>query len=227
MMKINKFSEKINSLSLYYKINVLVIGMIMLSGLVIGISMLQATSHLLEIQLDKRGIDIGNSIASLSSNDILLEDFFAISDRLNKTKNNNAEVRYILITDSSGRIVASTFGNSLPQGLVSVRLPVNEEPVVQDGNELWIKRFSSNEGAIREILFPIEEGNIGFVRIGLSEKIMQGLLAEKVKEILLTVLFVSLLAAIGATRLSYLLVQPVRVLLAAARQIQQGITMCA
>ncbi|MGL5270931.1 MAG: ATP-binding protein [Selenomonadaceae bacterium] len=222
MMKINKFSEKMNSLSLYYKINVLVIGMIMLSGLVIGISMLQATSHLLEIQLDKRGIDIGNSIASLSSNDILLEDFFAISDRLNKTKNNNAEVRYILITDSSGRILASTFGNSLPQGLVSVRLPVNEEPVVQDGNELWIKRFSSNEGAIREILFPIEEGNIGFVRIGLSEKIMQGLLAEKVKEILLTVLFVSLLAAIGATRLSYLLVQPVRILLAAARQIQQG-----
>lgn len=51
---------------------------------------------------------------------------------------------------------------------------------------------------------------------------MQGLLAEKVKEILLTVLFVSLLAAIGATRLSYLLVQPVRILLAAARQIQQG-----
>ena len=83
-------------------------------------------------------------------------------------------------------------------------------------------RLQSSEGEIREILFPIEEGNIGFVRIGLSEKIMQGLLAQNIKEIILTVLFVSLLAAIGATRLSYLIVKPLRVLLESAHRIQQG-----
>ncbi|WP_019553626.1 sensor histidine kinase [Propionispira raffinosivorans] len=221
-IKSAKFREKINSFSLYYKINILVIGMIVLSGIVISIIMLNATSHLLGTQLDKRGIDIGNSIAALSSNDILIENYFDISDRLNKTKNNNAEVRYILITDSSGRILASTLGNSLPKGLANVRLPVAEELSVQYGNELWIKNLHSNEGEIREILFPIEEGNIGFVRIGLSEKIMQGLLAENIKEIILTVLFVSFLAAIGATRLSYLIVKPLRVLLESSHRIQQG-----
>ena len=217
-----KLREKINNFSLYYKINILVIGMIVLSGIVIGIIMLNSTSQLLATQLDKRGIDIGNSIAALSSNDILLEDYFDISDRLNKTKNNNPEVRYILITDSAGRILASTFGNNLPKGLASVRLPATEDLSVQDGNESWIKSLHSNEGQIREILFPIEEGNIGYVRIGLSEKIMQGLLAENIEKIILTVLFVSLLAAIGATRLSYLIVKPLRVLLESSHRIQQG-----
>ena len=217
-----KLRERINNFSLYYKINILVIGMIVLSGIVIGIVMLNSTSQLLATQLDKRGIDIGNSIASLSSNDILLEDYFDISDRLNKTKNNNPEVRYILITDSAGRILASTFGNSLPKGLASVRLPTTEDLSIQDGNETWIKSLSSNEGQIREILFPIEEGNIGYVRIGLSEKTMQRLLAENIEKIILTVLFVSLLSAIGATRLSYLIVKPLRVLSESSHRIQEG-----
>ena len=221
-IKLVKLRENINKFSLYYKINILVIGMIVLSGIVIAIIMLSSTSQLLVTQLDKRGVDIGNSIAALSSNDILLEDYFDISDRLNKTKNNNPEVRYILITDSAGKILASTFGNNLPKGLASVRLPAAEDMSVQDGNESWIKNLPSNEGQIREILFPIEEGNIGYVRIGLSEKIMQRLLAENIKKIVLTVLFVSLLAAIGATCLSYLIVKPLRVLSESSHRIQQG-----
>jgi len=220
IMKImfKKMAIKLGNISLYYKINIFVIGMILVSGLVGGGIVLQTTSQLLETQLDKRGIEIANSIASLSGNDVLLEDYFSISDRLSKTKNNNKEVRYILVTDATGHILVSTFHNALPEGLSSIRLPIHESTDSQP----WIKFFDSNEGVVREILFPIEDGTIGFIRIGMSENITRNLLEEKMQEIFLTALIVCALAAIGATRLSYLLVQPVRVLLEATGQIQKG-----
>jgi signal transduction histidine kinase len=210
-----KLRRKITHLSLYYKINILVVGMILACGLLIGGIMLQTTAQLFENQLDKRGIEIANSIASLSSNDILLDDHFSISERLNKTKSNNEEVRYILVTDSTGHILANTFTNSLPKGLPPIRLPANPAAPLVSG-------FNSNEGFIREVLFPIENGSIGFVRIGMSENISQLLLKEKLTEIIFTILIVCVLAALGATRLSYMLVQPIRFLSEAAYQIQQG-----
>lgn len=215
---LKKIVIKLGNISLYYKINILVIGMILVSGLLIGVIMLRTTSQLLENQLDKRGIEIANSLASLSGNDILLEDYFSISDRLNKTKNNNEEVRYILVTDSTGRILVTTFPNGLPEGLGDIWKPVDTK------NDLTyeIKQFDSNEGIIREIFFPVENGTIGFIRIGMSENTTQNLLKEKFQEILFTVLLVCALAAIGANRLSYLLVQPVRTLLEAAWEIQKG-----
>lgn len=211
-----KLAAKLGNMSFYYKINILVSGMILVSGLLIGIIMLRTTSQLLENQLDKRGSEIANSLASLSANDILLEDYFSLSDRLDKTKSNNEEVRYIMITDSTGHILVSTFNKVLPVGIERLRLPEDEAA------RPWIKSFDSNEGVIREILFPIEKGTIGYIRIGMSENITQSLLAEKVRDIILAVLSICTLAAVCTTWLSYLLVQPIRILVDAVGRIQQG-----
>jgi|GEM_PF-194097 len=216
-MMFKRLAAKLGNMSFYYKINILVIGMILVSGLLIGIIMLRTTSQLLENQLDKRGMEIANSLASLSANDILLEDYFSISDRLDKTKSNNEEVRYILITDSTGHILVSTFNKVLPVGIERVRLPANEATA-----KPWIKSFDSNEGVIRETLFPVEKGTIGYIRIGMSENITKSLLAEKVRDIILAVLSICTLAAVCTTWLSYLLVQPIRILVDAVGRIQKG-----
>ena len=215
---LEKLAFRFVNASFYYKINFLVIAMILLSGSLIGFIMLRTTSELLESQLEKRGVEIANSLASLSVNDILLEDDLSLSDRLNKTKNNNEEVRYILLTDTTGHVIVSTFQHRLPEGLDRIRLP--EETT--DGDASWIKRFSSNEGMVREILFPIEKGSVGYLRIGLSENTMRSLLAEKIRDIVLAILSICTLAAVGTTWLSYLLVKPIRLLVDAVVRIQNG-----
>ena len=86
---LEKLAFRFVNASFYYKISFLVIAMILLSGSLIGFIMLRTTSELLESQLEMRGVEIANSLASLSVNDILLEDDLSLSDRLNKTKNNN------------------------------------------------------------------------------------------------------------------------------------------
>lgn len=222
----NKLWQRLQRLSLYYKVNGLIIGMLLLCSLIIGFIMIQSTSRLLDSQMERRGTEIASYIAALSSNDILIEDHFSISDRLNKTKTNNEEVRYILVTDSAGRILAHTFNGPLPQGLPPVLLPppppLDTTLYADIPPSHQISRFSSNEGPIREISVPIEGGDIGFVRVGMSEKTTQILLGQKFNEIILTTLLICFLAGIGATHMAFVLVQPVHNLSLAARQIQDG-----
>ncbi|GMB00187.1 ATP-binding protein [Pelosinus sp. IPA-1] len=203
--------------SIYYKINGIIISMLLLLSIIIGIIVFDTTTKLLDRQIEKRGAEMATYVAALSSNDILLDDNYALFDRINKTKNNTEDVRYIIITDSAGRILAHTFAGNLPKGLpVELVYKAKEE----DGYQTI--KFNSNEGPIREIIVPIENGAIGFVRVGMSEKSTQELLNTKLHEFFLTTLLVCLLAAVGSTYLAYLIIHPMRSLTKAAQQIQQG-----
>jgi len=207
----------LRQLSIYYKINGIIISMLLLLSIIIGVIMIETTTKLLDQQIEKRGAEMATYIAALSSNDILLDDNYALYDRINKTKNNTEDVRYILITDSAGRILAHTFAGNLPSGL-----PITLSTPIKDEDGYQIMKFNSNEGSIRELIVPIENGAIGYVRVGMSEKSTQQLLRLKLQEFFITTLLVCLLAAIGSTYLAYLIIHPMRSLTKAAQQIQQG-----
>jgi len=72
------------------------------------------------------------------------------------------------------------------------------------------------------VIVPIENGAVGYVRVGMSEKSTQQLLYLKLHEFFITTLLVCLLAAMGSTYLAYLIIHPMRNLTKAAQQIQQG-----
>lgn len=207
----------LRQLSIYYKINGIIISMLLLLSIIIGIIMIDTTTKLMDQQIEKRGSEIATYIAALSSNDILLDDNYALFDRINRAKNNTEDVRYILITDSAGRILAHTFAGNLPTGL-----PITVSTQIKDEDGYQIMKFNSNEGSIRELIVPIENGAIGYVRVGMSEKSTQQLLKLKLQEFFITTLLVCLLAAVGSTYLAYLIIHPMRNLTKAAQQIQQG-----
>ena len=215
----------LRKLSIYYKINGIIVGMLLLLSLIIGIIVIQNTARLLDSQMEKRGNEVASYIAALSSNDILLDDHYALFDRINRTKNNNDDVLYILITDPAQRVLAHTFSGNLPKGL-PLPLPDSSPALETEGagsaDTYHVLRFYSNEGPVREIIFPIENGAIGFIRVGMSEKTTQQLLAHAVDEFFLTTLFICFVAAFGATHLAYVIIRPVGMLAQAAREIQRG-----
>ena len=218
----------LRQLSIYYKINGIIIGMLLLLSCIIGVIMIRTTSQLLDQQIEQRGAEVGTYIAVLSSNDILLDDQYALFDRINKTKNNTEDVRYILITDSAGRILANTFAGNLPKGLTVTPLPPPNNNFLSSYSQAdiisghQVIKFSSNEGPLREIIVPIENGAIGFVRVGMLENSTQQLLKKKLDEFFITTFLVCLLAVIGATYLAYVIINPLRSLTRAAEQIQRG-----
>ncbi|MDF2570995.1 MAG: integral rane sensor signal transduction histidine kinase, partial [Sporomusa sp.] len=110
-------------LSIYYKINGIILVMLLLISLVMGFIMTKTATRLIEDQMEKRGAELASYLGVLSSNDILLDDHYALFDRVNKTKQNTDDVRYIIINDSAGRVLAHTFDSGLPKGLpVSVTI---------------------------------------------------------------------------------------------------------
>lgn len=217
----------LRQLSIYYKINGIIIGMLLLLSLIIGIIMIKTTSQLLDQQIEQRGFEVGTYIAALSSNDILLDDHYALYDRINKTKNNREDVRYILITDSAGGIIANTFAGNLPKGLPIITPMKTTETLSFDSatkinEEYRVVKMNSNEGPLREIIVPIENGAIGFVRVGMSENNTQQLLKTKIDEFFITTFLICLLAVFGATHLAYVIIYPLRSLTSATKQIQLG-----
>ena len=221
---------KLQKISIYYKINAIIIGILLLFSIIIGVIMIGTTERLLNYQMEKRGAEVATYIASLSNNDILLDDHYALFDRLNKAKNSNDDIRYILITDSYGRVLAHTFSGLLPQGLantpksspakIAFTPPIALDNATPEGYQ--IAKYNSNEGLVREIIVPIEAGSIGFVRVGMLEKTTQKLLNKNINEFFIITLILCSLASLFATRLSSIIIRPVARLAKATKEIERG-----
>ena len=213
--------------SIYYKINIIIVSVLLLLSLTIGIIMIQTTSILLDQQIEKRGSEVAAYIAALSSNDILLDDYYMLFDRINRTKDTTDDVRYILVTNSVGRIMAHTFSGNLPEGLPlmapSIKTINQSETDSEQSNGLsyQVCRFNSNEGSIREIIVPIESG-IGFVRVGMSERSTQQLLRKKMGEFCIITLLSCILAMMASTYLAHVIIKPIGTLAQAAEEIHRG-----
>ncbi|MGQ9557909.1 MAG: HAMP domain-containing protein [Desulfurispora sp.] len=198
--------------SLYYKINGIIMGILLLFSLSSWMLIKSTVMDLLGHQLEKRGQELGRYIAALVADDVLLDNYYNIHELINKTRSRVEDLRYILITDHNGRVIAHTFGRSLPRGLSQLR----------SGGREGIIRFDSNEGFIREIMVPIENGNVGYVRVGMSEKSTRELLGRTTRRILLGIVLACSLAVLLATRLTSVIINPIYRLVKAAREIGRG-----
>lgn len=215
----------LRKLSLYYRVNGVIIGNLLLLSLIIGAVVIQTTVNLLEQQIDRRGAEIGTSLAALSSNDILLDDRYALFERINKSKSKTEDVRYILVADYAGRMLAHTFGSALPAGLPIDMPQLKHEFLknVKSGEPSYmVTKYDSNEGIIREITVPIENGAVGFLRIGMSEQSTQRLLRETMHGFFITTLLICVLAVGGATHLAHYIIKPIQTLSFAAKEIRLG-----
>jgi len=212
--------------SIYYRINGIIIGGMLLLSMTIGIVMVGTTRNLLEHQVASRGVEIATYIGAMSSNDILLDDHYTLSSRITATKNHSDDVRYIIIADFSGRLMNDTFLGHFPAGLaqdigrMSVRNPDTE--LSEGALDSRVVRYQSDEGPILEVIVPVEKGNVGYVRVGMSLRHTRNLLFTTIQRFLLITLMVCLLASAGATLLAHLIVKPIHDLAGAARQIRNG-----
>lgn len=200
----------------YYKIVGSMLFVIIVLGGFLGLIMQETLVMLMGEQLDKRGREIADHVAALSADDILVENFYALSELLSQTKENNEDVRYILITSAEGKLLAHTFTEGIPQGLLDLRKHIAID------NQPSIVKFSTNEGIVRELVVPIEKGAVGFVRIGMSEKNMHMVISQKIGDVFIATVIVCIIACLMALRLSSFITKPIRNLVEAVQAIRKG-----
>lgn len=209
----------------FYKFNAIIAGLLLMN-IVVGVLAIQTAVRLVEDQMEKRGAELASYIGVLSSNDILLDDRYALFDRINKTRKTTDDVRYIIISDSAGGILAHTFNDGFPQGL-PVSVPIASYTLAHNAAKTGdvpyhVAKYDSNEGLIREVTLPIENGAIGYVRVGISEKAAEQILDKRMRDVAFIVMLVCMLGAGGATYLAFVVIHPLRRLTQVAEQIGHG-----
>ena len=200
---------------LYVKFNILIVGTIFFCGMIIGGMLLKTTSDSMVDSLISSGQEVASALAVTVGNDILLDDRFSMQERLARTKETNDQVRYIIVSYPNGAVLTSTFVQDLPEGLPAVRLPSSEHGIDS-------QLFASSEGRIREVMVPIEDGVIGYVRVGMGEKQMMAQLQDKCLQAILAVFFICVIASVLATRYAQSFLRPIRKLGFAVKQIDKG-----
>ena len=188
---------------------------ISLLGLTVIIDMRSYVTGILDDQLRKRAVTIGNEVASESMNLILVGDLIGLFEKTKAVSMHNKDVRYVLILDEKGHLVAHNFGQGIPVGLLELR-QLEKDSIGSDVIEV-----DSEEGVILDVLVPFE-GNAGWVRIGMSEANLNQTINALSIKLMVTTLGITILGLFGAFIMSHLLTRPIKRLVDASIAVAEG-----
>ncbi|WP_242698539.1 ATP-binding protein [Bacillus sp. SD088] len=165
-------------------------------------------------ELEKRGVSIATNIASSSSDYILTDDQYSIHLLLNQAKQTDEDVRYILVIDKQNNVVGHTFSDYLPKGILDAH--------TSSGISNGLATITSNEGKIHDVLVPVEEGDVGYVRVGMTEERVRSYLYNKVGQLIFITMIVCAVAASIAYYLTNIITKPIDNLVDTATGISSG-----
>ncbi len=188
---------------------------ICLLGLTVIIDMRSSMTEILNDQLRKRAVTIGNEVASESTNLILVGDLIGLYEKTKTVSLHNEDVRYVLILDEKGHLVAHNFGQGIPAGLLELR------QLEIDSAEADVIEVDSEEGVILDVLVPLGK-NTGWVRIGMSEANMNRTINTLSIKLMVTTLGIIILGLFGGFIMSHLLTRPIKRLVEASIAVAEG-----
>ncbi|MDA8229467.1 MAG: sensor histidine kinase [Desulfitobacterium hafniense] len=188
---------------------------ICLLGLTVIIDMRSNMTKILDDQLRKRAITIGNEVATESMNLILVGDLIGLYEKAKTVVLLNEDVRYVLIIDEKGYLVAHNFGHGIPVGLLELR------QLEKELTEVDVIEVDSEEGNILDVLVPLG-GDTGWVRIGMSEVSMNRTINTLSIKLMLTTLGIIILGLFGGFIMSHLLTRPIKRLVDASIAVAEG-----
>ncbi|MDO8532223.1 MAG: histidine kinase [Dehalococcoidia bacterium] len=206
---------KIPSVSFRAKVVFLLAAVVFLLGIIAVFYARNDMRRILGNELETRGEAIAKDLAANSTDLLLTGDLVGLYDVVNRTKINNADVRYVLILSSSSEVRANTFGRGVPRGLL-------EANVLLPGEQVQLRYLDTEEGPIRDIAVPVFGGKAGAVRIGMSAQSLDAAVARNTRNLVGLVVVVVALTLAVSYMLSYYLTRPLSRLLAGVHSVAQG-----
>lgn len=210
-----RFWEIAGGVNVRVKIMGIVLGGTLLLSLVLTYQAHHALSVIMERDLLAQGVSLGRNLAARSTDLILINDTYALDQLLMETQKNNSDLRYAFVIDLQGNVIAHTFGNGFPVGL----LDLNQ---VASGAYQNTISLQTREGLVWDIAVPIFEGRAGIVRVGISNQRLQSALSDLTSQVLLATAIVLGLSLLAATFLTFILTRPILELVEATRSIGRG-----
>jgi PAS domain S-box-containing protein len=208
-----------NELSLKNKIFVSCLGFILLVSILIALFTRSLLITGLTNELQKRGIGIAQSIADSSRGYILTKNRAELTALAYDARLGNRKdiVKYLIISDNQGHILAHTF---------TTGFPLNIKAIVKNQNykKVSITSIDVDRHTVFHVVVPVEEGiyTIGSVQVGLDKKHIEKLISDLRLVFLSFLSMVSIIFFFLSHRLALHITKPVSSLIRYTDQITKG-----
>jgi len=204
-------------LSLRWKIS----GILLLSNLFLGILLViivnsNVTSSL-ETELIERGRTVATDIARFSAPQIIDSDEVGLKQIITKSLSSSSEsMEYIIIYDENYQILTDTYNAQVPIEIAQKRI----EDRVTDIPE--IINIPALNVACYDIIVPVEDGDVGYVRTGMKTGYIEEKVAKSINFIIVTIALVTLIGILITYFLAARITSPIIYLTERANEISKG-----
>lgn len=196
---------------------VLIISNIVLGGILIVLVGQFSSTNLRKALVD-RGKIIAQNLAANSADLILEKDRPGIKHLI--TGNMNFEsLKYILIYDDQGEILSDTFNGKIPPEL---KIAAKDISKIGQNKSIRLLNIPQLHAESYDIWYPIEDGYIGYVRVGMSTEYVHQVIFKTIKMISIIILIITLLGILVVIFLAGRIINPILYLAKRADEISQG-----
>ncbi len=190
------------------------IGLVMITGLVIIIFVRISLVKKLNAEFQQRAVSMARHIAKESEAPLLTENIILLKLHFMKAKSTNNLV-YIFILNRDGNVHAHTFGNKFPIDLINAN-------TVQPAQAYNIKKLITEQGPLLDIATPVLKGELGIIRVGISEKVIQNTITDFSITFFLILGGVSIIVVIATIIIVMKITKPIFALTEAAKIVGSG-----
>ena len=174
-----------------WQISAIIFVITVIMGIITFTILYHHLKNLMYDTLAEEGRIIASNISETAAEKLIDEDIVALKSLIEKYKY-YSDIEYILIEDFNNNIKTDTFNGKIPQELLASSAKQNESE-----SEEFVRKIHLVETNISviDVQFPIKEGLLGFVRVGMKTST----LAEKLLKTfiyLVIILFLSTFLAI-------------------------------
>ena len=211
---LKNIAERLYGVSLYTKTLGLVVFTTLLVSITTMLTVKEAFYNYSSQQLKELSSSLSRELAYQSVNYILDNDVFGLTRILMDAKKSNPDMLYAFIETPNGEILASTYGNAFPMDLLKVNNTLTKKPS--------IKEILTNNGIVFDAKTPILNGDLGVLRVGISQersKLFVNHLVYYIMSIVALVILISIML-VGIT--SWIVMKPITELRKATIEIAKG-----
>lgn len=203
-------------LSLRWKIS----GILIISNLILGLLLIvlvnRTVSERLGEELIERGRTIGANLAQYSAEQIIEEDKIGLRQTITESMTFES-VEYILIQKSDTTILADTYNGQVPQELIIAAMPETDKPGTPN-----LVKIKEKEIACYDIWVPVEEGFLGYIRVGMKQDYVLNAVYEASTVIIFSIVTLTFIGIVFVLILANRIINPIIYLTKRADEISQG-----
>lgn len=205
----------VSSVSVSTKILGIVLALTITLGLVVTLQVRSVMTETLLDELHNRGHSIVSDLAGRSLTYLEDKNYTGLTKLLSDTVRNHPDARYAFVSDATGNVLATTFVQGTPAELIALT------PTLPPTSDYHV-HYENYEGEIHDLVHPIFPDGSAFVRLGLGESRLQGVIDSTTQRMLLTTLFVAMAGVLAAALLTWLLTRPILDLVTTTNRVRQG-----